>query len=131
MVNQLFPLLILYSIQKGKSLEELIHEEDLERTRTLISAGGPRTAMRYVKLDNGIVLDMRHFLVLGRVNNIFGSELAGIGVELMQLSKRSWRSSAFDLQDLLSNYYGGMFFDKFNKKKSLSAQLDCFFKGIQ
>ena len=65
---------------------------------------------RYVRHPTlpGVVIDMRHFLVV-----CIQGEVAGLGVELLQLVKD--RGSAFNSQDFMSNAMGTQFFDKMRK----------------
>lgn len=52
------------------------------------------------------VIDMRHFLSIGDMGEVFG-----LGVEIMQSTRESWRPSAFDLQDFYSNNLGKQFYE--------------------
>jgi len=108
---------------KGRTLAEVIHEGDV-KPRDSTSADGPIRDVRYVILPTNpdIILDMRHFLVVGRMG-----ETTGIIIEAIQAYDK--QDSAFQSQDLISNAYGTTFFANYNHAKPLDKQLTEFFKN--
>lgn len=113
---------------KGRSLEEISHEAD-RGGETSASAGGPAEPFRYVKMPNDpvIVIDMRHFLVVGRMGNVAIGNVAGLGIEARQAA--GGLDSAFQSQDLISNYYGTKFFSAYDSTKPFDRQLNDFFEN--
>jgi len=70
---------------------------------------GPDEKWRYVKLDNGIVLDMRHVLVVGMSTTLgfkTGDAFGNLGENAQFLTDRA---SARSKQDYLSNRVGESF----------------------
>lgn len=39
--------------------------------------------------------------------------------------------SVFDLQDIISNHYGMLFYESYDEKQDLAKQLGCFLKGLE
>lgn len=70
---------------------------------------GPVPDWRYVKLDNGMVLDMRHVLVVGMKTHggLKTGDKLGIFGEMAQLATD--RKSAMAKQDYVSNFIGAKF----------------------
>jgi hypothetical protein len=105
---------------QGKTIEQLSNE--LSRPGTSSgSAGGPEQNFRYVRDPvSRDVIDMRHFLVVGKQGETYG-----LGVELIQW----WygEESAFDDQDFLSNALGTYFYSERDRCKSAADQLKNFF----
>ncbi len=89
-------------------------------------AGGPNQKQRYVRdpADPNSVIDMRHFLVVGKQGELFG-----LGVEIGQAlsSNPDARSSAFDPQDFYSNALGANFFASADPSQNFRDQLRRFF----
>ena len=89
-------------------------------------AGGPHPKKRYVRdpADPNSVIDMRHFLVVGKQGELFG-----LGVEIGQAlsSNPDARSSAFDPQDFYSNALGANFFASADPSQNFRDQLRRFF----
>lgn len=69
-------------------------------------SGGP--LKRYVEdpANPDRIIDMRHFLSIGDMGEIFG-----LGVEVFQSTNDRGRPSAFDLQDFYSNNLGKKFYN--------------------
>lgn len=111
---------------KGRSLEEISHEAD-RGGETSASTGGPAEPFRYVKMPNDpvIVIDMRHFLVVGRLGGVAMGNVAGLGIEARQAA--GGQDSAFQSQDFISNYYGTKFFSAYDSAKPFDRQLNDFF----
>ncbi|MEA3306710.1 MAG: RHS repeat-associated core domain-containing protein [Elusimicrobiota bacterium] len=108
---------LLYA--KDKSLSE-VQTEYQKGKHGFYSAGGPN--YRYVinPLNSKEVIDMRHFLVVGQFNELFG-----LGVEMVQLATDP--QSAFNPQDFLSNYLGTKFYSSYDKNLSWRVNLMEFF----
>jgi hypothetical protein len=89
-----------------------------------LSAKGPK-GVRYVINPNNPaeVIDMRHFLVVGKRGELFG-----LGVEIFQFT-RGYRESAFNSQDFLSNYLGERFYSKLDRNAPWRTQLLEFFNN--
>ncbi|MGI6292743.1 MAG: RHS repeat-associated core domain-containing protein [Bacteroidales bacterium] len=93
-------------------------------------SGGPTSRYVVDPANSDRVIDMRHFLSIGDMG-----EAIGLGVEVMQSTRDSWRPSAFDLQDFYSNNLGQQFYDSnfYQEYKSgdvdFSQALDNFFKN--
>ena len=87
-------------------------------------AGGPKEEKRYVRdpADPNSVIDMRHFLVVGKQGELFG-----LGVEIGQALNPKARDSAFDPQDFYSNALGAQFFATADPNQSFGDQLRAFF----
>lgn len=51
-------------------------------------------------------------------------EILGLGVEIMQSTKESWRPSAFDLQDFYSNNLGKQFYESIFYKQYKSKDIE-------
>lgn len=114
---------------KGRSLEEISHEAD-KGGETSVNAGGPADPFRYVKMPNDpvILIDMRHFLVVGRMGkNVAMGNAAGLGIEVRQAV--GGLDSAFQSQDFISNYYGTKFFSAYDSAKPFDRQLNDFFEN--
>jgi len=93
-------------------------------------SGGPTSRYVVDPANSDRVIDMRHFLSIGDMG-----EAIGLGVEVMQSTRDSWRPSAFDLQDFYSNNLGQQFYDSnfYQEYKSgdvdFSQALDSFFQN--
>ncbi len=93
-------------------------------------SGGPTSRYVVDPANSDRVIDMRHFLSIGDMG-----EAIGLGVEVMQSTRDSWRPSAFDLQDFYSNNLGQQFYesDFYQGYKSgdvdFSQALDSFFQN--
>ncbi|MGY6561485.1 MAG: hypothetical protein ACXITV_05215 [Luteibaculaceae bacterium] len=93
-------------------------------------SGGPTSRYVVDPANSDRVIDMRHFLSIGDMG-----EAIGLGVEVMQSTRESWRSSSFDLQDFYSNNLGQQFYDSnfYQEYKSgaieFSQALDNFFQN--
>jgi RHS repeat-associated protein len=69
-------------------------------------SGGPEQRYVFDPANTDRVIDMRHFIIIGK-----GGELFGAGVEVLQSLRESTRGSAFNLQDFYSNELGKQFYD--------------------
>jgi RHS repeat-associated protein len=123
-----------------KPLKDLILEENVVEGKyplvASLTAMGPNAEKRYV-VDPGNpnqVIDMRHFLVVGRLGELVGfvGELRQWGNQwyvnvTMQTTIRD--GSAFQRQDFYSNALGAQFFKNYyDPKGDLSEQLRKFFE---
>lgn len=108
---------------EGRTLNDVMRDKDKNKTLPAVLAGGPLDEFRYVSNPSNpeVVLDMRHFLVVGRLG-----QRMGLLIEGWQASHE--QDSAFQSQDLVSNYYGAKFFSKYVDSKPFSEQLEEFFK---
>ncbi len=108
---------------KGRTLDDVMRDKDENKTLPSAIAGGPIDEFRFVLKpdDPDVVLDMRHFLVVGRMG-----ETAGLGIEAWQAANK--QDSAFQTQDFISNHYGTKFFSKYDDSKPFDEQLTEFFK---
>lgn len=80
---------------------------------------GPRYVLDPANPEN--VIDMRHFIVVGRMG-----EFAGLAIEVNQGLGADTRS-AFDGQDFFSNELGSEFRSGLNSKTPIMDQLKSFF----
>ncbi|WP_026948051.1 hypothetical protein [Algoriphagus marincola] len=93
----------------GRSYEEIIYERgDLSITGLGSQPAGPVIDFRYIKdpLNPSLIIDMRHFLVIGKFGRAIGES-----VEFLQYLAQY--ESAFDDQDYYSNELGYSFFKKY------------------
>ncbi len=138
--------------------QNIIHEI---RNQKISSLFDPRLALgdqniftngqisgRYLPRSNGTFIDMGHFAAaasqtfilmstLGRHQldgvAFLGTQLAGVGVEILQSSFRIWSGdkahghSAFSEEDIPSNILGSLFALGYDPEKSLNLQLAMFF----
>jgi RHS repeat-associated protein len=117
------------SYAKGKSLDQLQRDYNASINKTesnSLKERGPIDRYRYV-IDPGHpnqVIDMRHFLVVGRAGELFG-----LFVEIDQ-NNHGW-SSAFNAQDFLSNALGSKFYRYYANLncRDASIPLELFFKN--
>lgn len=93
-------------------------------------SGGPTSRYVVDPANSDRVIDMRHFLSIGDMG-----EAIGLGVEVMQSTRESWRPSAFDLQDVYSNdlgqqFYGSDFYQQYKSGDTeFSESLNKFFQN--
>lgn len=113
----------------GKSLEQLQTEEaPTLRAFPSLLAGGPDSQHRMVQdpQNPGVVIDMRHFLVVGPRGVMWGGT-----IEAGQLLGGS--ASGWNAQDFRSNALGAQFFNSSfyepSMNNSVSIQIHNFLKG--
>ncbi len=113
----------------GKSLEQLQTEErpTLSMFPSLL-AGGPDSQYRMVQdpQNSGVLIDMRHFLVVGPRGEVWGAT-----IEAAQWLGRS--SSGWNAQDFRSNALGAQFFNSAfyqpTQNNSVGTQIDDFLRN--
>ncbi|MES2704148.1 MAG: hypothetical protein V4649_16020 [Bacteroidota bacterium] len=87
----------------GKTQYEITHERPDQYYGPFKVAGGPMPDWRYVRLPNGLVMDMRHVLTVGMQHGEGKGALVEIGQNFAD------RASANSKQDYFSNAMGRQF----------------------
>ncbi len=110
----------------NRNLRDLQYDYSSSNAPESEAPGPKKDSVRYVRdpADPNSVIDMRHFLVVGKQGQLFG-----LGVEIGQAlsSNPDARSSAFDPQDFYSNALGAQFFATANPIQNFGDQLRAFF----